>query len=693
MTRRRGLLPLALAATLWLGAEVIAQGEGDAAAPPTEEVTAPYRDLAAALDEIDDETERLPRGFGNDAAARAAFEALASDRTVRARELAEAMLAERPDSPEGHVLLGLVLHRGEGNLPRALYHLKRGRELLEARYGDPPGDDAPWFFHHTALTYLALVAGEMGDHETKLRYLDEREARYQPAFPAERGWPLMRLRRYREARAAAEAGLASADLEQRITAQTALCAIEAEQLRREASYQACKRAAEMERRQARWNSGPTPFTNAAESALGVLRLDEAETFILQGSEQFAYGAVSNPWLDLTMLYVAEGRTPEALDALREMFAWRRRQPPFVDEQNRAETDMASAVFLLAAGRAVEATRVTGRTLDRPDRTGFTSAESEQMQAAAAMLDHAANRVAAERFREQASWLPWLEAWGARWQAQRHGFRAWASGRRAAKLVTGERILLSTLRPYLAGSMELPEWIEPDLVEVLGPGVVLAALDQARRAETLAGAEAYFHVFAAESALAQSRYERAIALAGRALEELPRGEVLLAARVATVGARAAGEEGFAARSLALFDRALQLDPGVVRRTGAALPVRLAATDGEVPRRAARLLRRSPRFALAEEGFRLQVEGDDVAGGACLSGPGGAIVGCARVTARAGEDADAVARRLAHELHEELFAPRLDLTQADLRSLDGSPTVGGVRSAERLQTVIDDVVSRR
>jgi len=50
-----------------------------------------------------------------------------------------------------------------------------------------------------------------------------------------------------------------------------------------------------------------------------------------------------------------------------MFRWRHRQPAYMDEQNRAETDMTSAVFLLVAGRLGQAAELTERILARPDR--------------------------------------------------------------------------------------------------------------------------------------------------------------------------------------------------------------------------------------------------------------------------------------------------------------------------------------
>jgi len=644
-------------------------------------------DLAEALEEA--ELIAIPEGFGDDPLARVAWLALERNRFVRAREVSERMLAEDPKSIPGHCLLGLVHHRAEGNLPVALYNIRRCRQLFEARYGEFPGDEAPWYWHVLSINESAFVSGEMGRHEDKIRYLRERDEVYQPERPADRGWPLMRLRRYGEARLAVQEALEIGEPEGVRAAKTVLCAIEAEEQRREESYMACLEAAEYDRRESLGYPNPVPFTNAAEAALGMLRMDQAEHFILDATRRFTAPTVANPWMDLTLLYLSEGRMPEALDAVRKMFRWRNRQPAFIDEQNRAEAEMTSAVFLIAAGHAEDAARITDRVLDRPDRTGFTSSESEQMEAAAALIDRLANRTAAELLAEEASWSTIGDALRARMAAAERRLRAWSSGRRAAALIARERILDATVRPYLAGSVEIPEWIEPEIVDVVGPGVLQAALSKARERETLAAAEGYFLAYETEIAYLRGRDQEALDHAEEALRTLPEAEVLLRARVATIAAMASQDRGDHGRALAMYDLAMQSDPGIIRRMGIALPTRFQTSPGPIAKLAERYLRRSPRFDEASSGFTLRISGLADAGEAYLLGANDTVLAQVRVTPRAGEDTEDLARRLAQELHEAAFAPRLDLTQADIRSLDGSPTAGGARSSERLRSVLSDL----
>lgn len=627
-------------------------------------------------------------GLAEDELAERAWQAIRRGRYVWARELAEELLRRDADSVPGHLFLGLVQHLSEGNLPLALYHVKTSRELIEERDGRAPFDDRLASLHFLAISALADISGSMGRNADKVRYLLEREEIYELHQPADLGWPLMRLRRYDEARAAAAEALASGDPAEMATALTALCAIDAEQQEREASFDACMRAANYERTEI--DQRPVPFTNAAESALGVLRFDEAERLILEATNYFVPGTVANPWLDLTRLYLTEGRLSEALDSVRRMFDWRRRQPAFVDEQNRAETELTSAIFLLVAGHPAEASRISGRVLERPDRTGFTSSETEQMEAANALVDSLAQATAAEAARERASWSPWREVPAVRLEEFRLRLKAWSSGRRTAALLSADRILDATLRPYLAGSVEIPEWVKTDLVRHLGPGVVEAALGEARERETVEGAEGYFLALETEIAALRGDEEEVLQKAEAALAELPGSEVLMRARVSARAADAARDLGQSRRALELYDQVMQLDPGIFRRLGASLPVAFTAT-GERAETVVGHLQGSPRFDAAGKGwFRVEVEAGAEVARACLLGPRGTRFACAEVTPRAGDDDGDLERRLAAKFHQVAFAPRLDLTQADLQSLDGSPTAGGGRASERMRSVLRELV---
>jgi tetratricopeptide (TPR) repeat protein len=585
----------------------------------------------------------------------------------------------------------VVHHLAEGNLPLALHHLQAARQLFEARHGVRPASDAPFQWHISTLSELASVSREMEQFEDTLDYIDARNAAYSPEVPAEKGWALMRLRRYDEARAVSQQGIEGKDPWQKRYALTTLCALEAELQRRRPAYDACTASMKHELKQG--SSSPNVFTNAASASLGLLRMDEAERYALDGTKHFEIGNAANPWEDLMILYLAEGRIGEAVTAAREMMAWDNAQPAYMVEQTRASIESSAALFLLAIGKGEEAARLTARSLQRPDRTGFTSAAPEQLQAGAALLDRAALLLAAERLEEEAACSRLWPAWKMRLQARQLRLRAWSSGRRAASLVRSETMLEATLRPYLEGAVAVPNWLLGDLYQVLGPGVAGAALARAREIEDLPEAVGFFDAQAMEAAYLRADYPEALRLARLALAGLPRVEALLRARVSALAGQAALSLGQDEDGLQFLGQALQLDPGVVRRLGLALPTSIAVGEGEMAAAARGALRASPRFtAPTGRSFAVSLSGSAAEGRACLDGPAGESLACATVTARAGEDAAAVGRRLASELHTQAFAPRLDLSQADLRSLDGSTTVARERSAMRLQGILETITGK-
>jgi hypothetical protein len=138
-------------------------------------------------------------------------------------------------------------------------------------------------------------------------------------------------------------------------------------------------------------------------------------------------------------------------------------------------------------------------------------------------------------------------------------------------------------------------------------------------------------------------------------------------------------------MSLYDLVFQLDPGTIRRLGLSLPARFEVSGGAVANEAADLLRGSPRLSEAPHGFVVRVEGEQIAS-ACLAGRS-VVFACAEVTPRAGDDTTEAGRRLAREFHRVAFAPRMNLTQADLSSLDGSPVVAGEASNSRVRPLLE------
>lgn len=645
--------------------------------------------------------------FGGTELERAAYCAVIRGRFVSGRTLADRALEADPASFRAHFAMGYAQHIGEANLPKALFHLERAEEGFEARYGQRPDKAvSPWRAYYRILLELLYVHGEMDHHEEKIRYADAIGERLDIDYSARKAWPLLKLERFDEARRIAKAAAESEDEWNRAVGLTGLCAVESEARNRQAAYEACTAAARPVLRSR--SDGAVELSNAGAAAEEMFAFDEAERYYLEATRRRPEGSV-NPWGRLVRLYLRQGRFAEALSGWRNMREYRRaRAGAHMDQQDQSESDLVGAAVLLVAGRPDDAEPITARTVDRPDRQGTSSAASDQNEAGAAIMDRVAKLGLARMYEEEATVAPVLDALELRARALLLRYRAWQSGRRAAEVLAKPERLYTTLRPECPGSIELPSWLDAEVIELVGPGVALSAIEVAREEETLPPeqAEQVFLALEAEAHWRAGDDAEALAAAERALERLPASEAMHRARVAAIGAAAAEAEGDLRRARELYTIVMTSDPSVIRRLGLSLPVKLVSLDpAPEVEEALDALESSPRLSIVDWGFELQVGLQEVR----LVSPEGSVITSARVVEPAPEpepDAepaedeveadeddppplpDTLEARIVRTVHRSVLAPEIDITQADVRSLDGSLGTGG-RASDRVRSILDEV----
>jgi pentatricopeptide repeat protein len=606
---------------------------------------------------------------------------------VSTRTLAERALRDDARSFRAHYVMGVVQHQGEGNLPKSLHHLERAEQLFIETYGERPSmASSPWKVFHRILIELVYVHGEMDHHLEKIRYVDLLHDRLGLDYSFLKSWPLLKLERFDEARLIAFEAASHQEEYVRAVGLTALCAVESEQRRRQEAYEACKAAAQPIMSSP--TEGAIELSNAAAAASEVFKLDEAERYYLDATRRRIEGSV-NPWGRLVRLYLREGRFAEALSAWREMRKYRAKRPKYLDQQDESDADLIGAAVLIIAGRASDAVAITERTVHRPDRQGTSSAQAEQNEAGAAIMDRVVKLDVARQLEEEASSAKLGEALELRLQALKLRLEAWASGRRAAEVLADRARLVTSLRPECPGSIELPEWLDADVIHIVGPGVALAAIEEARAEETLPPEQAdlVFRALEAEAQLLAGDDAIALENATWVVEHYGASEALLRARAAAIGARAAENLGAYDRARELLAVVLTSDPGLIRRLGHTLPVVFTPSSEPEAQAALEHLRSSPLFDEAAWGFELRIS----AGSASLVQEDGSELLSVHFAPPTGPDEDAKARRLARAIHHALLVPNVDVTQADIRSLDGSMGTGG-RADERVKSVLDEVMGR-
>jgi tetratricopeptide (TPR) repeat protein len=605
-------------------------------------------------------------------------------RPLEAREAARAYLAQHPDSFLACEAIGIVYLQAEGNLPRALYYLTRARRLMEASSRGVWKQGAPLGYYAATLSLLSETQFRMDRYEESLASLAELERRTGRKDPARYAWPLMRMGRVREARRKIAEARASGNPGQVATALNTLGALESELDNPEAAY-----ATHQETRAfllGRNQPDCSIIRNCGDGAMVLGRFREAEGFFLEATEHFNAGTVSNPWGDLASLYLLEQRFPEAMDAIRRMHAWAWRTLPLMAGTHWNLRQTLTGGLLFYGGCTEEALRLARQLAERPDRHAAGSARDGQREAGSELFLVQALEDAQARDAEAWSQEPWKHRPAVLLARSRHALEAAMARRRCGALLMANRERFSQTLRFLG-----PQDIEtlPGgailLARVVGPGVVEA---EARRLLARTGPAADRERGFLLLVLGSARLERgdargALVVLDQAAGVLPAECALLHTQLQALRAAALLALGDRAGALAPLMAVMQRDGGEVRRRGLALPCWIQAQGGAAGRAGA-LLAHSPRLDPGSGGFRVLVEptpGGGLQGG--LYSPSGAVL--RRLGVPPGPDPDATARAFCREFHRKVFAPNLDLSQQQIRSLEGS-TLASQDAAEQFRGIL-------
>ena len=636
-------------------------------------------DLSIDLNNIEIPEARLPLCFGlSDISELPALEicdALNLDLNVKARELSEQWVRTKPDSPAAQFALAEVLLTVEGNMPRALFHLNRAEELTgyETLEKAVNSGHMPW--HYLTLSQLSFVHQLMGEQIKSLVYLDKLNEIYGLDIESLRGWPLIKLKQYEAARQSANRVLQTNDNErERARAWNTLCAAELASLLPIKSTSACDRTIDGdENNSSRTNNFDTVYlTNASEVALSLLEIEQAEDYLRRATQYLNPNSVADPWIYMLYLSMNQGRFDEARNALDSMLLWREQQEPIVSIMNRAEHFLVSASFLLLAGYAEDAVKLTKTALNQPDRNGSYSADDEQKDAYAALLNMAANRAEYQIQLENMATMDFIGAMRVRLNSITLQLNAWRAARRAGSLFAKFEVIQNRLRPYAPLDVHIPEWLEPELVQLIGTGVMSAILEQARENGAFQLNNGYYYSYRAEIAALDKDYTSVLEAAGNALTLLPEQETLLRARISARMAEAFWKIGQHEESLNSYAIALRQDPSISRRLEASIPVRLDTNGSEFSKQVSKYLLRSPRFQEHENGFNLSVrETPDLS--ICLNARTGNVISCYAMSTAANQSSDWNAQELTRNFHVRTFGLGYDISKAQRSILLGSSVI--------------------
>ena len=650
------------------------------------------------IETVDIPEARLPLCFGfTDIAnpnALAFCDALELDENVRARELSEHWVRGEPDSPAAQFAFAEVLFSVEGNMPRALFHLNRAEELTNYASLEEAFNSGNVQWHYLILSQLSYLHQLMGDQLKSLDYLDKISTIYGQDMESFRGWPLIKLKQYDAARESANRVLQnSASERERARAWNTLCAVELASLAPIESTSACDRAIdEDENIASRENDFDTVYlTNASEVSLSLLQMDQAEEYLDRATRYLNPQSVADPWIYKLFLTLNQGRFDDARSALDRMLIWREQQEPIVSVMNKAEHFLVSASFLMVAGYAEDAVKLTQTALNQPDRNGSYSADDAQKDSFAALLNMMANRTEYQIQLEYLSTLDFVESIPARFQTNRLRLDAWRAERRSASLFADFEILQNRLRPYAPLDVHIPEWVEPEIIQLIGTGVMKNILNQARTNGAFQLNEGYYYSYLTEIAAIENDIEALLEAGALALSQLPDQEVLLRARVAANMAEAFWESDRHAEALEFFALAYQQDPSIFRRIDIKIPIMISGDQTEFAQLVETYLSRSPRFLEDRNGLILEVEtSPDLA--TCLKTRTGTVLSCYTMAAADNQSSKWNAQELTRLFHTNTFGLGYDISKAQRSILLGSSVILSSQSNSNLRNSRDAFLVR-
>ena len=659
--------------------------------------------FATAQDDIDIgdielPEQRLPLCFGfsdiSDMRALAVCDALNLKENVKARELSEQWVRSEPESPAAQFALAEVLLTVEGNMPRALFHLNRAEELTPYTTMEEAFQSGNVQWHYLTISQLSYVHQLMGDQVLSLEYLDRLESIYGQDVESFRGWPLIKLKEYDRARESANRVLQTTEDERaRARAWNTLCAVELASLAPIDSTNACDKAiSEDEDIANRSNDFDTVYlTNASEVSLSLLEMDSAESYLDRATQFLNPDSVADPWIYKLYLTLNQGRFDDSRNALDRMMVWREQQEPLVSVMNRAEHFLVSASFLMIAGYAEDAAKLTMTALNQPDRNGSYSADDAQKDAYAALLNRIATRTELEIQKEQRSTMSFSEALKHRVSSAQLSLQAWRSERRAASLFADFEVLQSRVRPYAPLDVHIPEWIEPEIVSLVGTGIMSEVLEQARENGAFQLNDGYYYAYLNEIGAVDGNPTTIIEAGELALDRLPAAEVLLRARVAANMANALWEEGRTADALIHYQQAFKQDPSIIRRLGMALPTQIASDSSQLAEAAASYIANSPRFGNADSGFVLEVRSIPNQS-ICLRTPTGEALSCYTLSEGESTGSEQLAKDLVNGFHTNAFGLGYDISKAQRSILLGSSVYLNAQSTANPRRSRDNFLAR-
>ncbi len=597
------------------------------------------------------------------------FEAIDDGRYAVARKLADQLLRNDSDSLIGLYAIANVEAFAEGDMAYALNSIRRARNLTEAmgqiNPRDPIGQE--WYIRTLWTELFILIAM---DRSNEVIILAERIEDVYAPVPWLKTFSLIKLERFDDARAeiAKYQDLGTFDIE----ANNSLMVIQDKLKSRESSLLAAREMCERfpERRVLQYNLGLAAISSA--------NFGEAEQSLFASAMATASPMNATPYVPLSSLFVQQGRFPEALDAIKMAQVERGERDAYTLHDDEATTNMAIASVLLAYNEPILAMRFAQRAIDLPDRAASTSNAERDLRISSDLILWTIQKYQRAELQEKMS-IGAVPTMSSLAQVTSLQVSQWATHQRFVSELSRSHVidLVSPYKPGAAGiETQVQSWHRFMLFDLVPLGVLEVALYEAERAETQPWIPAYLHALHAGIRLRKNDYTESLRFANDSLNALPpRAEKVYRSFVSAIAGEAAWQLDKNQEAIGYWTTTLRDFPQAFRLLDIRIPIRLSHGESDLERRIAATLASSSRFIENELGFEVVVGriGDEQLAIEMFRSDRSRHL---ELEVPISSD-EGFIEATVEQFHQEFFQPLVELTQADLGSLDGSPIAARAR----------------
>lgn len=611
-----------------------------------------------------------------------AYATLSEGNYIKARQQSEEILSEDPGSFMGnYVLSGVFLH-GEGNLLRGLQHHKLALQSFEAKFcvdAAIPATAELQKWHQQLIVELSEIYAELDDRPKQLSTLEHAESLYHSNLDSRKTWALMKMDRLQEARAMAEKYLSSSDEYSRTVAYNDLIAIEDSEYRYMASYEIAKRGAEVSH-----NNSCVILSNLARAAISLLRVPEATQALKQAKLATDLDCPSNPDSMLVRLSTQAGEYQKAISLAKAV----RAEPPTkrMRVQTEKEQRAAFADLFFSMGYVQKAYELMKTVVEAPDRQGYNSYSAEKYFLSNMVPYSAMLSTYIERLQEKRAVYRSLSPLSFSFFKELHAqnkvigeleLRLWKAQQTILFHALNPATLRGILVPYHMIDNPNYQFIFMDMLGTSTSELLLSVEEQSLTKEELAAISP--NSLALRAYIAWRRHDSdALERIEQALAKLPKELKLFVMQLQLLKADILYKSNAKEEAYLIYHEVMDKFPAAFRIYKLGVPVYFDSSDEDDE--IAEALLRSDRFVEDDESlFGISITHEGVVQ-ICLVNKNGHRYQCSsRDEKDIGIEEEGILVRIADDFLQRVFTPRVDLTQSDINSLDGSPVRIGADQA--------------